>query len=46
MQLRHSVDAVKLYLPVGHSVQVTAKLELLVLPASQFLQLVLPVEFV
>ena len=42
VQLKHSVDAVKLYLPTGQFVQTTARLESLVLPASQFLQLELP----
>ena len=46
VQSTHSVDAVKLYLPTGQFVQTTARLESLVLPASQFWQLVLPVEFV
>ena len=46
VQLKHSVDAVKLYLPTGQFVQTTARPESLVLPASQSWQLVLPVEFV
>ena len=46
VQLKHSVDAVKLYLPTGQFVQTIARLESLVLPASQFLQLALPFVFV
>ena len=46
VQLKQLVDAVKLYLPTGQSVQTIARLESLVLPASQFLQLALPFVFV
>ena len=42
VQLKHSVDAVKLYLPTAQSMQELARFESPVLPASQFLQLELP----